>query len=65
MNSKEILSEVVYEIKKHSLYRPHPKPSYRRTRSSPRSGRVHRIPVELYMKEKNVCIIMKDLHPLL
>ena len=53
MNSKEILSEVVYEIKKHSLYRPHPKPSYRRTRSSPRSGRVRHVPVEIYMKEKN------------
>jgi len=53
MNSKEILSEVVYEIKKHSLYRPHPKSHYRRTRSSPRSGRVHRIPIELYMKEKS------------
>lgn len=50
---KEVIFELAYEQYKHKLYRPHPKPSYRRTRSSPRSGRVRHVPIELYMKEKS------------
>lgn len=52
MDSKEIISELSYEQRRHTLYRPYPKPKYRRTRSSPRSGRVRHIPVALYLEEQ-------------